>query len=143
MRRQIEMNPPLSCAAEFVVLFIVIIVPIVLTSRIAGVLVLVLIIFIFSSASTGGSAVVEPGRAGCGGGLADGSGVVRAGRGGSPSCVLGVSWRSWLAVTAMRRPGREGFGEKGVGTGTARSRTSVTLPARSGPRPRLWSVTVA
>ena len=28
---------------------------------------------------------------------------------GSPSCVLGVSSRSWLAVTAMRRPGREGF----------------------------------
>ncbi len=29
------------------------------------------------------------------------------GGGGRPSCVLGVSWRSWQAVTAMRRPGRE------------------------------------
>src|SRR6185437_477519 len=31
-----------------------------------------------------------------------------AGGGGSPRGVLGVSSRSWLAVTAMRRPGREG-----------------------------------
>ena len=30
-----------------------------------------------------------------------------------PRSVLGVSWRSWPAVTAMRRPGREGFVEHG------------------------------
>ncbi len=41
-----------------------------------------------------------------------GTAVVR-GRGGWPRCVLGVSWRSWQAVTAMRRPGREGIQGRG------------------------------
>ena len=45
-------------------------------------------------------------RSECGRGLDRG----RPGRSGSPRGVLGVSSRSWLAVTAMRRPGREGFG---------------------------------
>ena len=37
--------------------------------------------------------------------------------------VLGVSWRSWLAVTAMRRPGREGV--EGFATGSGGGRTYV------------------
>ena len=46
------------------------------------------------------------------------------GKDGNASCVLGVSWRSWLAVTAMRRPGREGscdcrHGAGGRGPGNA------------------------
>ena len=49
------------------------------------------------------------------------------GRCGRPSCVPGVSWRPWQAVAATRRPGREGLCRE-EGTGTARSRTSVTVP---------------
>ena len=54
----------------------------------------------------------------------------RPGRPGSPRWVLGVSSRSWLAVTAMRRPGREGFVTE-VGTGSGGGRTYV-----GGPRER-------
>ena len=45
---------------------------------------------------------------------------------GRPRSVLGVSWRSWLAVTAMRRPGREGFVKR-----PARARTKVGLTSGS------------
>src|SRR6202012_977582 len=68
-----------------------------------------------------------------GGGLR-GGGVGAAGRavgrGGRPSCVLGVSWRSWQAVTAMRRPGREVVSGKGHGSGGGRTYVEVRRERR-------------
>jgi len=62
-----------------------------------------------------------------------------SGRCGRLRCVLGVSWRSWLAVTAMRRPGREAFVGKCRETSRFRPElhTSVTLlhhPQVDGPK---------
>src|SRR5262249_55470832 len=70
------------------------------------------------------------------------NGVLR-GRPARPRSVPGVSWRSWQAVTAMRRPGREGVGGQlaqgrhiagGGGGETSRTPrfrpTSLTPPCR-------------
>ena len=66
-----------------------------------------------------------------------GYGVVR-GRPGRPRSVLGVSSRSWLAVTAMRRPGREGF-VKHRAQVSHELRTPVTLPHESAAPQRMSS----
>jgi hypothetical protein len=71
-----------------------------------------------------------------------------SGGGGRPRWVLGVSSRSWLAVTAMRRPGREGSSGRRHGSvrsrdlrggriarrvrRSGRSPTSVTVPCGRG-----------
>ena len=61
-------------------------------------------------------------------GLGEGSG-----RGGRPRWgVLGVSSRPWLAVTAMRRPGREGL-VKHRAQVRDELPTSVTLPHETDP----------
>src|SRR3954449_7504264 len=60
-----------------------------------------------------------------------------------PSWVLGVSWRSWQAVTSMRRPGREGFVNNCEGSSRFRPElhTPVTLlrhPQVDGPKSPLY-----
>src|SRR3954465_820855 len=57
--------------------------------------------------------------------------------------VLGVSWRSWQAVTSMRRPGREGLVNNSKGSYRFRPElhTPVTLlrhPQVDGPKSPLY-----